>query len=162
MLINVVLLLPVLAVLLVAGCSGEKAAGTRPVGTADAAGSGDDSHGDEHVHGPRGGEIFELAGTDMMLECVAKYRDNLVLFYLYEADGKTAKKVACEALTGSFLAGEVQTVSIPAVDTADGLSSRFEVEDEGFAIARKTRGVKIDFEIDGEQHTLEIPKDPHG
>ena len=136
---------------------------TKPVGAAnpsDSAGHSADSH--QHVHGPMGGEVFDVPGTDLKLECTAKYRDNLIMFYFYEQDAKTAKKIACEAIQGSFSAGDVKTLTIPATDTEDGMASRFELEDEAFAIARKTTGVKLEFELDGKTLSIDIPKDPHG
>ena len=125
-----------------------------------------DDHGHDHhdhVHGPKGGEIVKVADAGMVVECVAKYGQNLVIFYLYNEDGKTPHKIKAEKIVGTFKKGEVQTVDIPAVDTGDaGESSRFEIENEDFALARKTTGVKIEFEADGKKHTVDVPKDPHG
>ena len=41
------------------------------------------------------------------------------------------------------------------------MASRFEIENEQFAIAMKTTGAKLEIEIDGEVHTLQLDKDPH-
>ncbi|MDG1806814.1 MAG: hypothetical protein P8I27_02840 [Pirellulaceae bacterium] len=144
---------------LISGCADPKKEAKKPVGDADA----HQDHHDEHRHGPKGGEVFDVAGTDMEVECVAKYGQNLVIFNFYGDDGKTEQKIKCKMLLGSFKKGDVQMVEIPAVDAGDdGMAARFEIEDEGFALARKTAGVKIEFEIDGKKHTVEVPKDPHG
>ncbi len=144
---------------LISGCADPKKDAKTPVGGDDA----HHDHHDEHKHGPKGGEVFDVAGTDMEVECVAKYGQNLVIFNFYGDDGKTEQKIKCKMLTGSFKKGDVQTVEIPAVDAGDdGMAARFEIEDEDFALARKTAGVKIEFEIDGKKHTVEVPKDPHG
>ncbi|MCP4464707.1 MAG: hypothetical protein GY819_18085 [Planctomycetaceae bacterium] len=144
---------------LISGCADPKKEAKKPVGGADA----HQDHHDEHRHGPKGGEVFDVAGTDMEVECVAKYGQNLVIFNFYGDDGKTEQKIKCKMLLGSFKKGDVQMVEIPAVDAGDdGMAARFEIEDEDFALARKTAGVKIEFEIDGKKHTVEVPKDPHG
>jgi hypothetical protein len=156
------LTLVALSACLFLGCT-ETASKPKPVGGAnadDAAGHSADAH--HHVHGPMGGELFEVTGTDLKLECTAKYRDNLVMFYFYDQDAKTAKKIRCAELRGSYTAGDMKTVAIPATDAEDGMASRFEIVDEAFAIARKTTGVKLEFELDGKTHTIDIPKDPHG
>ena len=61
-----------------------------------------------------------------------------------------------------LLSAVVESVDIPAIEPEDGMSHRFEIEDEDFAIARKTAGVKLEMEIDGKKYTIDIPKDPHG
>lgn len=145
---------------LISGCADPKKDAKTPVGSKN---TQHDDHHEGHEHGPKGGEVFKVAGTDIEVECVAKYRQNLVMFYFYGDDGKTEQKIKCKMLTGSFKKGDVQTVEIPAVDAGDdGMAARFEIENEDFAIARKTAGVKVEFEIDGKKHTLDIPKDPHG
>ena len=142
------------------GCAKDAKEAKKPVGTDSAGDHGHDDHG--HVHGPHGGEVFEIEGQDFKIECAAKYGQNLVMFYIYEDDLKTSRKIKCEELTGSYSAGEVKSVSIPAMDAEEGMASRFEIQDEGFAIARKTTGVKLEFEVDGNKISLDLPKDPHG
>ena len=151
-----------LAGFVMAGCTDANKEAKKPVGTKDAKDSSQhDDHG--HVHGPHGGEVFALKDAGITIECDAKYGQNLVMFFIYDNDAKTTKRIKCEKLTGSYSAGEVKTVSIPAVDTDDaGMSGKFEIEDEGFAIARKTTGAKIEFEVDGKKYTVDMPKDPHG
>lgn len=141
------------------GCGDAEKEAKKPVGQASS--QHDDHH--DHVHGPKGGEVFKVADAGIVVECVAKYGQNLVMFYVYGDDGKTAQKIKCDKMTGSFKKGDVQTVDIAAVDTDEnGMSSRFEIENEDFALARKTSGVKLEFEADGKKHTVDIPKDPHG
>jgi len=130
----------------------------KPVGNADAT----DDHGHDHVHGPMGGEVFDVAGMEMKIEVSAKYGQNLVIVAFYESDIKTAKKVKCEKLIGRIPANPDKEFEFEPIDTEDGMSGKFEIENQDLAIARKTVGFVLEFEIDGKKHTIEIPKDPHG
>ncbi len=143
--------------LLVAGCTPDQAAETKPV--VNEAAGGDDHH--DHVHGPKGGEMFEFAEAGLKGEWVARYGDNLVTVYIYGDDGKTANPIKADRLVASRKVKDVETWDLEAVNAADGMASKFEVVDEKFAIAMKTTGAGLEVEIDGVRHSTQLPKDPH-
>lgn len=151
-----------LAGVLTIGCAGEGSkAKDNPVGKKSGADDGH-SHGHAHVHGPMGGEVENIPGTDMKLECYAKYGQDLVAFDIYESDLKTSKKVKCEKIIGRIAAAPDKEFVIEAVNLEDGMASKFEIQDQDFAIARKSVGIKLEFEIDGKKYTVSFAKDPHG
>ncbi len=115
-----------------------------------------------HIHGPMGGEVIEIDGVDFKLEVVAKYGQDLVAIAFYKDDLKTPHKIACEKLTARIPAMKDKEFMLAGVNTEDGMASKFEIEDQDFAIARKTTGFKLEFEVDGKKHMVDIPKDPHG
>ena len=153
-----VMTLVALVGLMITGCAKDAEEAKKPVGTD----SGHSSHDHDHIHGPFGGEVFVMEDAGVTIECVAKYGDNLIMFYCYEDDIKTARKIKCDKIAGSFSAGEVKTVEIPATDLGDdGMASKFEIVDETFAIAMKTTGANLEVEIDGVKHSTKLDKDPH-
>ncbi len=114
-----------------------------------------------HTDGPKGGVMFTFGDSGIKGEVVPKYGDNLVTFYIYDADGKTERKIKADHLTASRKVGEVETFTIPAVSPSEGMASRFELVDEKFAVAMKSTGATLEVEIDGVKHSTQLEKDPH-
>ncbi len=140
------------------GCDEGKSA-KKPVGETDV--KKDDKSQGHAPHGPMNGEIADIPGSDMIIECYAKYGMDLVAFAMYESDAKTSKKVKCDSFIGRIAAAPDKEFEIEAIDTEEGLSGKFEIVDTDFAIARKKVGVKLEIEIDGKKYVVEFPKDPH-
>ncbi len=120
-----------------------------------------DQHDHGHAHGPKGGELFEIPAAGIKGEWVPKYGQDLIIFYIYEQDGKTEMPIKAEKLVGSFKIQEVETFDIPAVGVDEGMASKFEIVDEKLALAMKTSGITLTVDIDGQTHTVELEKDPH-
>ena len=147
------------AILVFAGCSDVKTDADATQNPVSPDHSHDHAH--DHVHGPKGGEMFEIADAGIKGEWVAKYGQNLIIFYIYEEDGETEKPIKAEKLVGSFKVQEVESFDIPAVGVDEGMASKFEIVDEKLALAMKTSGITLTVDIDGETHTIQLAKDPH-
>ena len=148
-----------MATCLLMGCSPDSDVNTDvPVGPTT---GGDHHHGHAHRHGPMGGELFEVADAKMNVECVAKYGQNLIIVQFYGEDAKTAHPIGCKKVIANYTFGTKKSVSLEGVDSDDDNCSKFEIENEEFALARKSSGFELEFEYNGNKCTVDVPKDPH-
>lgn len=144
--------------LLISGC-GEKEADKK--GDDKKVVKQDDSHGHGHVHGPKGGEVFEFTDLGVRGEWVGKYSQDLIIVYIYDWYGKTEKPIKAEKLVGSFKVDETKSFDFVPTNAVDGSASRFECQNEELALAMKSSGITLEVEVDGKKHSVKLAKDPH-
>ena len=123
---------------------------------------GEDDHHD-HVHGPNGGELFDIDGMDAKGEWVGKYDQNIIVLHILDAEGVDPHPVKADKLTLHFTKGKSpKTFEVPAVSPDEnGMTSEFQLQDEELVMAMKGFGVDMEMVVDGKTYKADIPRDPH-
>ncbi len=130
--------------------------------------AGHDDHGHKHAegelpaHGPKGGHLFKLAGTELIGEWI-HYSDNTVI-RVYLLDWETKKAVPCEGITITPTAGDDKTPIVLEYDEESSGGEKgivYMLDDERLNRAMSL-GVEVEYMVGEEKFVGKIaPHAPH-
>lgn len=147
----------VLAVVLVAGCSGGKEP-AKP-------GAQGDAHDHKHGAGPHDGAVADWGGGKYHVEFTVDHDKQEATVYILGSDEKTAAPI--KAKDGKLLlsitkpAFQVDLMAAPQAGESGGAASRFVGKHEKLGVVQEFDGL-IGAEVDGTPFVGEFKEEPHG
>ena len=158
------LIVPVVALSILSGCSGENKPAAGPVGSAAAHGTGEHKHAG-HGAGPHEGTLADWGGGKFHVEFTVDHPKQETMVYVLGDDERTAAPI--KAKDGKLLLSiqqpvfQVELKADPQAGEAAGTSSRFVGKDAKLGVVQEFAG-SISGEVDGTPYVGEFKEEPHG